>query len=270
MNWKKLLIGTWSWKRPFFSLLAIYLMLAVVVVFFADRLIFIPPPSSYGPEATGLLRLRTSAGEEIAAIHLPAKEGMPTLLYSHGNAEDLGHSIELYQAWNDMGLGVLVYDYPGYGLSTGRATERSCERAIQAAWDHLMDSGVSACSVVVVSRSVGGGPGVWLASRCKPAGLVLIAPFTSTFAVAFPVPLFPCDRFPNLKRIRHIDVPLKVFHGEQDEVIASSHGRKLVEASPAEDKSFALIENAEHNDLFEVAGDQIIRETAEFAIRVTR
>lgn len=270
MNWKKLLIGTWSWKRPFQSLLAVYLLLAMVAVFFADRLIFIPPESSYGPDAPGLLRLKTSEGEEIAALHLPAREGMPTLLYSHGNAEDLGQAIDLYQAWGGMGLGVLAYDYPGYGLSTGRATERSCERAIQAAWDHLMKSGVAAGSVVVVSRSVGGGPGVWLASRGKPAGMVLIAPFTSTFAVAFPVPLFPCDRFPNLKRVRDIDVPLLVFHGEHDEVIAPSHGRALVAASPAAVKAFHLIENAGHNDLFEVAGDQIIRETAEFAIRVTR
>lgn len=54
------------------------------------------------------------------------------------------------------------------------------------------------------------------------------------------------------------------------EVIPNSHGRKLVEASPAADKSFHLIRGAGHNDLFEVAGDEIIREIAGFARRVAK
>ena len=270
MDWKRWLIGTWSWKRPLYSAVMVYGLLLMVAVFFADRLIFLPPSPSYGPELPGFLRLRTESGEEIAALHLTAKEGMPTLLYSHGNAEDLGHATELYQAWSQRGLGVLAYDYPGYGLSTGRPTERSSERAIQAALDHLMRVGVAAGSVVVVSRSVGSGPGVWLASRHRLAGLVLIAPFTSAFAVAFPVPLFPCDRFPNLERIRRVDLPLLVFHGEQDELISSAHGRALVDASPAADKTFRLIAGADHNDLFDVAGDEILGGVAEFALRVAR
>lgn len=268
MDWKQLLIGEWNWKRPFKSLFSIYVVLAVVAVFFADRIIFIPPDPSYQPGFKGLIHLTTDAGEDIAAVHYAAAPGMPTLLYSHGNGEDLGQSSDLYQAWHGMGFGVLAYDYPGYGQSTGTPDEASCKRAVQSAWNHLIRSGVSAASVVVVSRSVGGGPGVWLASREHPAGLVLIAPFTSAFAVPVPFPLFPRDRFQNLKLIRNTRTPLLVIHGENDEVIPPSHGRKLVDASPANDKTFSLVQAAGHNDLFEVAGEGILRQIADFARRV--
>ncbi len=270
MNWKKHLIGEWNWKRPFKSLLWIYLILCVVAVFFADHLIFQPPAPSYPPELKGLLHLKTKAGEDIAAVHYPAAKGMPTLLYSHGNAEDLGQSIELYQEWHGQGIGVFAYDYPGYGQSSGSPSESSCERAIQSAWNYLIRSGVAASSIVIVSRSVGGGPGVWLAAHEKPAGVALISPFTSAFAVAIPFPLFPRDRFPNIKRIRTIHSPLLVIHGENDEVIPVSHGRKLLDASPASDKTFVPIPGAGHNDLFEVAGDEIIRQIADFARRAAR
>jgi abhydrolase domain-containing protein 17 len=270
MNWRKVLLGEWNWKRPIKSLLSIYLILCIVAVFFADHLIFVPPAPSYGPDFDGLLHLETKTGESVAAIHHEAAAGMPTILYSHGNAEDLGQALELHQAWHEQGFGILAYDYPGYGCSAGRPNEASCERAIQAAWNHLIRSGVPASSIVIVSRSVGGGPGVWLASQENAAGMVLISPFTSAFAVPFPFPLFPGDRFPNLKRIREIKTPLLVIHGENDEVIPVAHGRNLVEASPAADKSFIPIQGAGHNDLFVVAGDEIIGRIADFARRVAR
>ena len=268
MDWKRFVIGKWSWKRPFYSLASIYVLLAVIAVFFADRLIFLPPPATYDGRARGLIRLRTEAGESIAAVYLPAREGMPTLLYSHGNAEDVGQSTELYERWNGMGFGVLAYDYPGYGLSSGEPSEKSCLRAAGTAWDFLEKSGVAAKSVVVVGRSVGSGPGTWIASREKPAGLVLISPFTSTFAAGIPWLVLPRDRFRNLPLIEKMEIPLLVIHGEKDTIIRPSHGRKLYEVSAAEDKTLELVPEAGHNDLYLVAGDEVVRWVAEFAARV--
>ena len=270
VDWKRILIGRWSWKRPFISLLWIYLLLGVVAVFFAERILFVPPVPSYERGAEGLISLKTTAGEEIDAFYYPASPGKPTIFYCHGNAEDIGQGLDLYQEWQRMGFGVLACEYPGYGHSTGTATESSCQRAVQAAWEHLIASGVKPAAIVIVGRSVGGGPSTWLASTVQPAGLALIAPFTSVYRVAFRLPIYPRDRFPNLKRIRTMPTPLLVLHGENDEVIPVSHGRKLVEASPAKDKRFSMVIGAGHNDLFEIAGEDIIQQIAEFAERVAR
>ncbi|MEM9236584.1 MAG: alpha/beta hydrolase, partial [Verrucomicrobiota bacterium] len=145
----------------------------------------------------------------------------------------------------------------------GRPSESSCERAIDAAWKYLTENqGVRPADILIVGRSVGSGPSVWLADRVEPAGLVLISPFTSTFAVRAPAHLvLPGDRFPNLKRIRGIDHPLLVIHGQDDFLIPPSHGRDLVNASPAALKRFVGVPNAGHNDL---GGSDIVAATRKF------
>ena len=96
-------------------------------------------------------------------------------------------------------------------------------------------------------------------------GLVLISPFTSAFSVHSPAQhLLPGDRFPNLRRIRGVECPLLVVHGEADGIIPPSHGRRLVEASPASAKRFHGIAGAGHNDLFRVGGPEILREIEAF------
>ena len=269
MNWRKWLIGRWTWWRPIASLGSIYVLLWIVAVFFADRVIFVPPPASYPADARGLVWIENPHGGRIAAFHLPAEAGAPTLLYSHGNAEDIGHSLELFQAWHELGIGVLAYDYPGYGQSAGRATEKTTCQSIRSAWHYLLAKGVPRNSVVIVGRSVGSGPSTRLAAEVDPAGLVLIAPFTSAFEVAFPVKLFPADRFRNIDLIGGIASPLLVIHGRQDEVIPFSHGQRISEAGGATQKKLLVIEDAGHNDLFEVSGREIIEAVAAFARQAT-
>ena len=269
MDWKRILIGKWSWKRPFYSLISIYLMLVVVAVFFADRIIFIPPPPSYRSDLPGLELIESPEGEVTAVLHLKAEPDKPTLLFSHGNAEDLGDWLPVFGEWHSKGLGVIAYDYPGYGHSSGTASEASCERSISCVRNHLKFNAVPESSVVIVGRSVGSGPSVWLASEMNAKALILISPFTSAFNVAFPLPfpILPRDRFPNLQRIRTISTPLLIIHGENDEVIPFTHGEQLFAASPSNTKEFFAIPGAGHNDLFDVAGEEIIERVANFALK---
>ncbi len=265
MRWRTVLIGSWSWYRPLLSLGMIYLLLALYAVFFAERVMFQPPRPSYGDDLRGLVFFETSHGERIAAVHLPAAPGMPTILYSHGNAEDIGHSQWLYHEWHAAGLGVLAYDYQGYGLSAGTPGEQAACRAALAAWDYLLENGVSAGQVAITGRSVGSGPACWLASRVDAGALVLISPFTSAYAVQIPAWLFPRDRFRNLRLMPEIHTPLLVIHGENDRVISASHGRKLYDASTAGVREWLPVEGAGHNDLFDVA-QQLPMLIAAFAI----
>ena len=267
-RWMRRLFGRWSLWRPIQSLAGIYLLLMLVAVFLTDWFLFLPPAASYDRALPGWLEVAGGGGTPISACHLPARPGMPTLLYSHGNAEDIGHNAELFEIWHQQGFGVMAYDYPGYGLSSGKPSEAACERAIEAAWQHLLESGVAAESIVLVCRSVGSGPGVWLASRHRPAGLVLIAPFRSVYSVPFGYPIFPRDRFPNERRLRSIHLPLLIFHGEMDEVIPYSHSRRLLAVSPSPDKRLVPVPAAGHNDLFHVDGETILAKIADFAVRV--
>ncbi len=262
-------MGKWSWKRPFISLAFIYTCLFIVAVFFAEKLVFFPPKPGFA-DATQVVKFESTAGDSIAAFDLPARTGFPTLLYSHGNAEDIGDGIDLVEGWHQTGFGVLAYDFPGYGLSTGKPTEASCEASIEAAWKYLTETKhIAPSMIVLVGRSVGSGPSVWLTERKRPAGLILISPFTSVYAVRIPIPIFPRDRFPNLKRIPNIKCPLLVIHGADDDIIPPSHGRKLVAAATVDDKRFVGIPGAGHNDL-NIADEAIETAMMEFARRVSK
>jgi pimeloyl-ACP methyl ester carboxylesterase len=268
-KWRRWLIGTWSWKRPLKSLAFIYGCLFLVAVFFTEKLLFFPPSPSY-EETSEIIKLKTKSGNTIAAIDRPSKAGFPTLLYTHGNAEDLGDVFGMADAWQNEGFGVMAYDFPGYGRSSGTPLESTCEEAIEAAWSHLtISKGIAPSRIIIVGRSVGSGPSVWLAERKSPAGLILISPFTSVFAVRIPVPIFPYDRFPSLKRIPQVQCPLLVIHGEEDTLISASHGRRLVDAPKVADQKFLGIPGAGHNDLFEVGGGDVELAVQNFVLRVS-
>jgi pimeloyl-ACP methyl ester carboxylesterase len=239
------------WFRLIRSLLIIYAGLWGFSYTMADKVIFMPQRPTYAANAPDLITLEISGEDQIKAYYFPAETGKPTILYSHGNAEDIGGSIELYQQWRSDGWGVLAYDYPGYGHSTGSPTEGSSEQAIESAWNFLTaNESIPPSEIVVVGRSVGSGPSVWLVDKHRPAALVLISPFTSTFALRSPLQyLLPGNRFPNLKRLRSNDTPLLVIHGEEDRVIPTKHGRTLHQASPAKQKRFVGIPHTGHNDL---------------------
>jgi alpha-beta hydrolase superfamily lysophospholipase len=270
MNWKRILIGKWSWKRPFISLAFIYILLCIVAVSCADRIIFQPQASSYSENIQGFTTIAPKSAQPVAAIHLKAKPNSPTILYSHGNAEDIGQNIDIFTALHERGFGVIAYDYPGYGLSSGSSTETSTQQAIQSAWDHAINSGIPPSSIVILGRSIGSGPSVWLASHTKPAGLILISPLKSAYSVAFKYPIFPGDLFPNYKRIAKIHTPLLVIHGENDEVIPFSHGQAIYQNSPSHLKKFAPIKNTGHNDLFYLASNEILDSITDFIHRLPK
>ncbi len=269
--WRRWILGGWSWRRPLSSASFIYGSLLLVAVFFADRLIFVPPPSNYDEAHPALVRLAGAAPDQpdIAAFWYPPESATaPVLLWTHGNAEDLGTLAPLLEAIAGQGVGLLACDYPGYGLSGGSPTEMGCYGAVDLAFRHLTrDLGIDAGRIVAVGQSVGSGPAVWLAAR-EPdlRGLVLISPFLSAFRVATRIPLFPGDRFPNLKRMPEVTCPLLVFHGENDEVIPFHHGERLHALHPGPDKAFVALPGTGHNDLWARQFEPVVSALLDFAV----
>ena len=268
MNWKKLLWGEWNWTRPFKSLAFIYLTLCVVACGFSNKFIFQPPPAQYTAGASRLQMLSTEEGEQIAAFWYPHQDpDSPVLLWSHGNAEDLGSLAPLFTELHAEGFAILAYDYPGYGLSEGSPGERSCYAAADAAFTFLnIHELISAEDILLVGQSVGSGPACWLAERHKTGGLVLISPFRSAFLTVTGIPLFPGDKFKNHKRIGHIEEPLLVIHGTNDSIIPFANGKALYDQH-AGPKQFVPIEGTGHNDIWNRGFETIVAAIKDFPPR---
>lgn len=238
---------------------------------YAERILFQPPASSYGEGELPLSRIPVGDGDSLAVQHLANPAARYTILFSHGNAEDLGHLQPLLRLLHRAGFAVLAYDFRGYGLSSGRLpSEKSAIEDAEAVYHHATSSlGIAADALLVHGRSLGGGPALEVASRHPVAGVVLESTFTSTYRVVTRLPLLPFDRFPNLARVREVDAPVLVMHGQDDLVIPVSHGRALYWAATGP-KSALWVDGAGHNDLAVVAGERYVEAIRSFARKLGR
>ncbi|WP_199248714.1 alpha/beta hydrolase [[Phormidium] sp. ETS-05] len=261
---RRLLVGEFSLMRLVRSVIFIYTAVGVWAYFGTDRQIFLPQPSSY-TDHPNTFSLPSANGALIRAIHLPSPQAKYTILYSHGNAEDLGDVLPTLQALQNSGFSVFAYDYQGYGQSEGSPTVANAYEDISAAYQYLRDRlGVPPQQIIIYGRSVGGGPSTYLASREPIAGLILESTFVSAFRVVTHIPIFPFDKFPNLHHLQQVNSPVLIIHGTQDEVVPFWHGETLF-AAAKEPKRFLPVEGAGHDDLMWIAGDKYTVALQDFA-----
>ncbi|MEB3179284.1 MAG: alpha/beta hydrolase [Nostocaceae cyanobacterium] len=250
---KQLLIGDFTWQRVVKSLIFIYLFFAIYVFFRADSMIFQPQSSSY-QDSREIIKLTNADQSRLAAIHLVNPTAKYTILYAHGNAEDLGDIRPILEDLRDVGFSVFAYDYRGYGTSEGTPSEKNAYQDIDTAYNYLtQELKISPQQIILFGRSVGGGSVVDLATRQPVGGLIVESTFISAFRVVVPFAILPFDKFSNLQKIKKVRCPVLVMHGKVDEVIPFWHGEKLF-AAVRSPKLSLWVEGANHNDFAAVAG----------------
>jgi pimeloyl-ACP methyl ester carboxylesterase len=189
-----------------------------------SSLLFQPPPPTYLHPSRHFW-LNTDHGSRIPAFFIERPGAMVTLLFSHGNAEDLGM---IHDWFNDLArvlrVNIMAYDYTGYGKSTGTPNEDHCYADIEAAYKYLTEvRRVQPEQIVLYGRSLGSGPSCYLASKTATAGrpvggVILQSPLLSAYRVAFNFRYTMVgDRFPNVDYAPSIRCPVFIVHGTQDE-----------------------------------------------------
>lgn len=232
----------------------IYLSAVIYAASFADRMIFPQVPSSYadGPET---FKIEASDGTVITATYLQAPASQHLILYSHGNGVDIGmlrHYLEAFQA---AGISALAYDYPGYGTSSGKASEAGTYAAADAVYTYATQTlNFTPEQITLYGRSLGSGPSCWLAERYPIDRLILDGAFSSTFRVMTGITVLPWDKFDNLTRLRTtITCPTLVIHGTDDTTVPISHAKQNWAALQGE-KHKLWVEGAGHQNLIQIAG----------------
>jgi hypothetical protein len=215
----------------------------------SSRLMFYPPEPSYSWDSPDVIRLGADASA-FAALWLENPGAEKVLVCFHGNAEDIGHGMAEYRAFRDFGLSVLCVEYPGYGPSDGRATEKGVYAGADAAYEFLTgDKKMAASNIVIMGKSIGSGPACYLAEKHPDVGgLIIQSGFTSAFRAVTQVRILPSDPFPNLARIDGIKCRILFLHGTADRTVPYSHARKMF-AKAGGDKKLIPVEGAGHNDL---------------------
>lgn len=251
-------------------------VLGVVILWiwlFQERMVFFPEaPLAGTPADAGLafedLTLETPDGESLHAWYLPAEEDRATVLFCHGNAGNISQRLDTLGVLHGLGLNVLIFDYRGYGRSTGRPTESGVVADAWTAFRHLVEQrGQMPSRIVVMGRSLGSAVAVQLASVQAPAALIVESGFTSVpdlGRVAYPfLPRFLARiRLDSRSRIAEVRCPVLVAHSPDDEIVPFSMGRALFETAP-EPKRF-LTMRGDHNSGFMASGADYVTQLDAF------
>ncbi|WP_428609485.1 alpha/beta hydrolase [Sedimenticola sp.] len=255
----------------FSTLFGAYLLLLLAIYFNQHKLLYLPHlPSreiATTPQAVGLtyeeLELNTADGERLHGWYIPTDNARGTLLFFHGNAGNLSHRLDSLQIFHRLNLNVLIFDYRGYGRSSGQPSENGTQLDARAAWAYLVDErGESPGHIVLFGRSLGASIAARLATEKQPAALILESAFISVPELAaelyrwLPVRFLARLQYRTRDTLSHVHCPVLVAHSPDDEIIPYRHGRVLYETAPPP-KAFLRL-TGDHNMGFLLSGESYI------------
>lgn len=185
------------------------------------------------------------------------------ILYFHGNGEIVTDYDDLSDEYLQLGLSLLVIDYRGYGWSSGTpkgsALLSDVEAVHRALPEILSTTQLQNIPIFLMGRSLGSISAIQLAMLYPDtfSGLIIESGLAHAVLVYLPLGFLPNrflswlpDLFNNLLKMRKINLPLLIIHGEKDCVLPVRNGQKLYEASPVGAKTLCRLLNVGHNDLF--------------------
>lgn len=203
-------------------------------IYFPDRIVQ-GTPRLVGLEYENVY-FQTSDKVKINAWFIPAKEARGTLLYCHGNAGNIGDRLDIIKMFNSIGLNVLIFDYRGYGKSSGVASERGTYLDADAAYEYLLSrDDIDKDKIIVYGKSLGGAVAVDLALKKDPSILISDSAFTSTTDMArMMYPFLPIERiltirYDTLSKIDDVKSNKLIIHSREDEIVPFRHGQAIYE-----------------------------------------
>lgn len=213
------------------------------------------------------------SSEDGTALHgwfFPLQDKEPVILFCHGNAGNISHRLDNIRPFLERNLQVFLFDYRGYGKSSGSPSEEGIYQDGRAAYDYLVHhEHIPPDNVVLFGRSLGAAVAIDVALRRDIRSIIIESAFTSMKDMAGTLFLFnlfssvlPAN-YNNLDKINHIKVPKLIIHGEEDNLVPFRMGMDLFEKAN-DPKSFFPIKGAGHNDTYMMGGDPYFQAIVKF------
>ena len=256
-----------------------YVALAALIFVMQDALVFqasIDRGFKATPASMGVrfdaLTIDAGDGEKLDGWHIPARGGGPPhglVILFHGNAGNIGHRLDYLRMFHDLGYACLIFDYRGYGRSSGKPSEEGTYLDADAAWRHATGTlGYPPDKIVAFGESLGGAVAAKLATSHRPVALILASTFTSVPDLGaeiypwLPVRALARIRYDTRARLATITAPVMVIHSRNDDIIPFAHGERLF-ATARSPKEFLEIEGG-HNDGFVFNREAWVRRLDDF------
>jgi len=218
----------------------IYFLILVFLYFYQRNLLYLPNENNYSVDKISVdvkkVKILTSDNIELLGwYHEKNLKDYKTVIYFHGNAGSLENRIHKLNHFQDININFLIIAWRGFSGNDGKPSEQGLYVDGKSAIDWLTKKGVEEKNLILYGESLGTGVVTHLAQNKSFAGVILETPFTSMIDVAkivypyIPVNLLLKDKFENYKKIKNINSPILIMHGEADQIVPFSMGKKIYE-----------------------------------------
>jgi len=208
----------------------------------------------------GIERLEIKSGKnKIFANWLGHRQNSDSIIIFHGNGESLSDWIETQLLLNELGYNSFVFDYAGFGSSTGTPSIEILNQNAISAWSTFYKVSNRNNSRIAVGHSLGAA--VLLGSvnsfQTSPDKLIIHAPFSSAREIAVHfgtakkqlVWIMP-DVWNNKRNIKKIkNLSPHIVHSKSDKKVPYTMSEDIIKCNPG--ANLLLIEGFEHNDIYE-------------------
>lgn len=229
------------------------------------------PLISWNPEDYGIpadqseeVWMETDDGEMLYGWYLRARNPIASALYCHGNTGNLTNPAHLMPHLLRSGINVLLFDYRGYGKSSGRATVSGVVADTLAAARYYDELRPKHLPSILFGFSLGGAIAAQVIEQHPFDGLILQSTFTTLPDIArvtfprLPVHLFSGRVFDSMRVLRKVRVPVLILHGTEDEACPCWMADALYEACGSADKRILRVAGGLHKDLWERDADGLV------------
>ena len=238
------------------SIILAYFVIILFVYFYQRSLLYNPSENNYLNDKINFnykeIFIETDKKIKLKSWFIEKDlKNFKTILLFHGNAGNLFNRVYKLNELNKLDLNILIISWRGFSGNKGKPTEKNLYHDAQEAVKWLKAQGLDNKNIILYGESLGTGIAIELASKNNFGGIILESPFTSMADTAkiyypyLPVNLLLKDRYDTKSKIRDIETPILIMHGQKDNIVPQKMGLELFEKAN-EPKFNYFPENDDH------------------------
>ena len=221
------------------SIVIAYLVGVIFVYFYQRNLLYHPLENNYQNDKIEFnyeeIFIKSDDAELRSWIIEKDFKNLKSIVFFHGNAGDLSNRIYKLNELNKLDINVLIISWRGFSGNKGSPTEKNLYADAQASIKWLSKKGVNNNQIILYGESLGTGVAVEIGKKNNYNSIILESPFTSIENSAkiyypyLPVSLLLKDRYDSISKIKMVNSPILIMHGEKDDVVPFNMGKELFE-----------------------------------------
>lgn len=237
-------------------ILFILFSLNIIVYYFKNKIIF--SPSRIIPDVSTDIQhekfnIVLDNNQSIHGLYFPHDNAKDLFIFSHGTSGNLYHRIKYVTSiQKTLNTSVVLYDYRGYGKSSGNCSEHNLYEDIEIIYNYFMQN-YKYDNVILYGSSLGTIPTIHLASKIKCKLVILHAPFISLRQI---IPwylryliYFAVNGFDMTEKVKNITSNLLIFHSVDDKLIPYDQSKNIMNYANKNIKKMLVPLSGKHGEM---------------------